>query len=172
MTDAAAPKIGRPSTFSPDLALTICQRIARGDLLMHICEEPDMPDHSTVYRWLEKDGAFREAYTRARRDQADWFVEDTVHISDTEPDPNRARVRVQARQWVAERLNASKYGAKMAVTGHDGGPLAIQVVRFDLPAPELKDVTPGAKVLEHVAAHAPQAPDQTQAIDKTEDDKS
>jgi hypothetical protein len=114
----------------------------------------------------------REAYTRARRDQAEIMVDDMVRIADTEEDANRARVRVQTRQWLAERLNASKYGAKMAVTGHDGGPLAIQVVRFDLPAPELKDVTPGARVLEHVAAHAPQAPDHAQVVDNTEEDKA
>jgi hypothetical protein len=169
MTEPATkPKIGRPSIYSDELALTICERIASGELLINICAEDEMPAQTTVFRWLEEKGAFRESYTRARRDQAEFMADDMVRIADTEDDANRARVRVQTRQWLAERLNASKYGAKVALTGHDGGPLAIQVVRYELPAPELKDVTPAPMVL----AHAPQAPNQGQVVDKTEDDKS
>lgn len=159
------PKGGRPSIFTDQLAATICERIASGELLINICAEDDMPGYTTVFRWLEERAWFREIYTRARRDQADFMVEDTVRIADDEVDANRARVRVMTRQWLAERLNASKYGAKMALTGHDGGPLAVQVVRYDLPAPG-----DGAKVIEHAAAHAPQAPNQVQVVDKTEDE--
>lgn len=162
------PKTGRPSIYSDELAQSIFERIGAGELLINICAEPAMPSYTTFFRWLEEKPAFRETYARARRDQADYFVEDTVRIADTDKDANRARVRVMARQWLAERLNASKYGSKVALTGADGGPLAIQVVRYDLPAPELKDVTPAAKAIEHVAAHAPQAPDQAQVIDKTD----
>jgi hypothetical protein len=171
MTEPARPN-GRPTIFSDALAQTIFDRVASGELLIDICAEDGMPSTTTFYRWMEEKGqGFRDAFTRARREQADWFVEDTVRIADTEIDANRARVRVLARQWLAERLNASKYGSKVALTGHDGGPLAIQVVRFELAAPELKDVTPTAKVLEHASTHAPQAPDQAQAIDNTEEKK-
>jgi hypothetical protein len=164
MTEPATkPKTGRPTIFTDELAATICDRVSAGELLVNICAEDGMPSSTTFHRWTEERAAFREAYVRARRDQAEFFVEDMVRISDTEKDANRARVRVQTRQWLAERLNASKYGSKVALTGHDGGPLAIQVVRYELPAP---------KVIEHVATHTPQALDQAQPIDNTEDDKS
>jgi hypothetical protein len=86
------------------------------------------------------------------------MVEETIRIADEEPDGNRARTRILARQWLAAKLNAGKYSDKLALTGHDGGPLAVQVVRYDLPGD-------GAKVVEHAAADTPQAPNKVQVID-------
>jgi hypothetical protein len=107
MTEPATkPKTGRPTIFTDELAATICDRVSAGELLVNICAEDGMPSSTTFHRWTEERAAFREAYVRARRDQAEFFVEDMVRISDTEKDANRARVRVQTRQWLAERLNA------------------------------------------------------------------
>lgn len=152
MSDLAAkPKTGRPTIYSADLAATICSRISAGELLVTICAEDGMPSTSTFFRWVDEKEGFRDAYARARRDQAEIMVDDMVRIADTEEDANRARVRVQTRQWLAERLNASKYGAKLGLTDGEGKPLAIQVVRFELPAPAPKNVTPQPKVIEHEA---------------------
>ncbi len=167
MSDAAPIKTGRPSIFSPELAQTIFDRMSAGELLIRICEENGMPHVATFFRWLNREGegnaALRAAYTRARHDQADFMVEDTIRIADDEPDGNRARTRILARQWLAAKMNAAKYSDKFALTGHDGGPLSIAVVRYDLPGvpPEQvpRDVTPAPQLIEHEA----------QPVDKTEE---
>ncbi len=49
----------------------------------------------------------------------DLMVEDLVHIADTDHDPNRARVRIDARKWVASKLAPKKYGERLDVS-HSG----------------------------------------------------
>src|SRR5271156_342956 len=44
--------IGRPSLFTTELGDEICNRIADGESLRAICDEADMPDKATVFRWL------------------------------------------------------------------------------------------------------------------------
>ena len=34
-------------------------------------------------------------------------------IADTDPDPNRARVRIDARKWWAAKVNPKKYGERV-----------------------------------------------------------
>lgn len=119
----------RIPAYTEELAQLICRRIENGESLRAICEENGMPDRGTVFRWLDKYPDFATIHAQARARQQDAFAEDTVHIADTEPDPARARVRVAARQWLAERLAPKKYGNKVEHTG-TGSDGAI-VVRFE-----------------------------------------
>jgi hypothetical protein len=59
--------------------------------------------------------------TRARQLQADHFVDEIIEIIDTETDPNRARVRMDGRKWVAAKQAPKKYGDKIDHT-HGGDP--------------------------------------------------
>jgi hypothetical protein len=113
--------IGRPSKFSAKLADAICERIAGGESLRAICKGDDFPDLSTVIRWLADDryAEFRQHYERAREIQADHFVDEIVEIADTEPDPQIAKVRIDARKWVAGKMRPKKYGEKIDVE-HSG----------------------------------------------------
>lgn len=141
-------KIGRPSTYSKDLALDICVRLAEGSPLTRICRAPNMPTLATVYRWLadERYAEFRDMYARAREDQADTLADEIIEISDdgsndTYVDANgnekvdndvvqRSKLRVDARKWVAAKLRPRKYGDKVTneLTGADGKPLEITTV--------------------------------------------
>ena len=105
-----------PTAFDPALADEICDRIARGRGLISICNDPGMPTYSTVRKWLNEHDFFARDYARARVDQADTYADEIVAIADTEPDPNRARVRVQTRQWVASRLKPQVYGDRIDVS--------------------------------------------------------
>lgn len=98
-----------------------------GRSLLKICAEPEMPAYSTAMEWRIESG-FAEKYARAREDQADHYADEIIGIADTEEDPNRARVRVDARKWVASKLKPKNYGEKVAHTGADGeGPVAMAV---------------------------------------------
>lgn len=131
--------MGRPSTYSDDVAATICQRLACGESLRAICLGDDMPDRTTVYDWLFKLPDFASQYTRAREEQAETMADDIVAIADEsyhdhDIDENghvrvnneaiqRSKLRVEARKWVAAKLKPKKYGDKITqeVVGANGG---------------------------------------------------
>lgn len=116
--------LGRPSIFTEELGIEICSRIANGMSLRKICEHKDKPHIDTVRNWLvEGDmgktpalAAFSAQYVRAREEQADYYADEIIEIADTEKDPNKARVRVDARKWVASKLKSKRYGDKVDVT--------------------------------------------------------
>jgi hypothetical protein len=108
-------KVGRPQKYSAELAATICEHIAEGKSLRSFCEMDETPSKSMVMRWLREHAEFRDQYVRAREDQAELHAEEIVHIADTEPDPQVARVRIDARKWVAARLLPKRYGEKSEV---------------------------------------------------------
>lgn len=109
--ERAPPKkrIGRPSTFSQEVADKICEHIANGGYATHL-ERFGLPSMATMCRWLNEHDGFREQYARAREKRAEHFAEEIVEIADTEQDPQRARVRVDARKWVASKLLPRVYG--------------------------------------------------------------
>ena len=123
---------GRPSQYTQDKASDICDMIAAGSSLRKICARDDMPDQTTVFRWLANNENFRLQYARAREAQADTYADEIPDIADDEADPQRARVRIDARKWAAGKLRPKKYGERVSaeLSGPDGGPI------------ETKDATP------------------------------
>lgn len=113
---------GRPSSYTEDKAALICGRIAAGESLVSICRDEDMPDVVTVYRWIAANESFRNMYARARDDQADTLADQILDIADTEEDPAKGRLRVDARKWVAAKLKPRKYGERIAHEGTEDGP--------------------------------------------------
>ena len=122
--------IGRPSSYTPEIAEKLCAEIAEGGILHRMCRRDDMPDHSTVFRWLEGNDEFRDRYCRARERQAEFFADEIIEIVDTEPDPQIARVRMDARKWHASKTAPKKYGDRITteLTGANGGPMQVEPV--------------------------------------------
>lgn len=123
--------------FSQDLFDTICERIADGESLRDICSDDDMPNKSSVFRWLANDPALSDQYARAREEQADAIFDEVLSIADDgrndwmerrgEEDAGwvtngeniqRSRLRIDARKWMAGKLRPKKYGDK---TMHEHG---------------------------------------------------
>lgn len=125
--------MGRPSSFTQEVADKICQQIAttsRG--IRSICSDEGMPVVSTVMKWLCDNKPFSEQYARAKEQQAEMLVEEMLEIADeTSKDtivtdkgeiPNsewiaRSRLRVDSRKWLASKLLPKKYGDKMELSG-------------------------------------------------------
>mgnify|MGYP000867958778 CR=1 FL=1 len=122
--------MGLPVEYSPEVADAICERLAVGESLRHICAQDGMPRMASVFRWLAANEAFREQYARAREEQAESYADEITQIADEEIDPQRARVRIDARKWVASKLKPKKYGDKVTteLTGADGKPLQIEAI--------------------------------------------
>lgn len=143
---------GRPTTYTEELTAEILSRLAGGESMNAICKEDDMPSRQTVFLWLRTYPDFMNMYVIAKEEAADVYAEDIVDIADnevTQPliDPetkmpvldkrghvvrvkdnvsvNHARLRIDARKWVASKLKPKKYGDRVAqeITGKDGGPI-------------------------------------------------
>jgi hypothetical protein len=112
--------MGHPSKFTQKIAAEICERLASGESLNAICKTKGMPSEAAVRLWVIDDReGFAANYERAREIQADHFVDEIVRIADGEPDPQVARVRIDARKWVAGKMRPEKYGEKIDVE-HSG----------------------------------------------------
>jgi hypothetical protein len=124
---------GRPSSYTEEIGLALCEGISVGRSLPTLCKELGI-SIASVFRWLtdEKRASFREQYARAREAQADVLAEEILDISDdTEDDPNSRRIRVDARKWYAGKVRPKKYGDASQIDVNMGGqrdnPIELQV---------------------------------------------
>ena len=134
MTKAKKPN-GRPLSYSEELAERICNELAEGKSLRTICLADDVPSQGTIFRWLadERFTKFRESYARAREAQADAIFDEILDIADDGANDymgddgsyngdavQRARLRIDARKWMAGKLRPKVYGDKIEHE-HSGG---------------------------------------------------
>ena len=144
--------MGRPSDYSPELAVLICARMGEGESLRSICRDDAMPSLSTVFRWLAGDKEFQEQYARAMDARATLLAEEILEIADdgrndTYRDEDgheavshdviaRSRLRVDSRKWLAARMSPKKYGDKVSqeISGPDGGAVKSEITRIELVA--------------------------------------
>lgn len=125
-------KRGRPSKYTDEIADEICSRLAHGESLNRICEAEGMPAESRVREWadINREG-FTAKYARARASQAEHYAQEVIDIADGATDANLARVRVDARKWVAARLLPRVWGDKQQ---HEhSGEVEIGVKVIELP---------------------------------------
>lgn len=133
---------GRPSTYTQEIADTICERIAEGESLRTICRDAHMPARSSVFKWLSIHTLFADHYARARIAQADALAEQILEIADETshdtitktnadgseykvPDSEwiaRSRLRVDSRKWLASKMAPKKYGERLDLGNADGKP--------------------------------------------------
>jgi len=126
-----ASKKRKPHTgvtrYDPELALLICERIARLPLsVLKICDAPDMPGVATIFRWVREHPEFREMYVMAKEIQAEVLLEEALDLVDDDsndlihtPDGKivfnrlalqRCKMQVEHRRWIASKLLPRKYG--------------------------------------------------------------
>lgn len=139
--------MGRPTVYNDVVAGIIIMEIMKGRTLTQICNTDDrLPCITTVYGWLNNKSPnyneeFLKSYQQARKIQADTLVDQTLDIADDGRNDfirrvnqktgkvevvvdhdhiSRSRLRVETRQKFASKLNPTKYGDKVEVTGKDG----------------------------------------------------
>jgi hypothetical protein len=128
--------MGRPSTYSEEIADRICERIIEGAALYKLCEEDGFPGEKTVYQWLDKHEDFAQKYARARELQQDREADKIVSIADETDDPNKARLQIDARKWRASKLAPKKYGDRLDLN-HSGAIERISDQQLDARLSEL-----------------------------------
>lgn len=120
---------GRPTDYTDALAADICSRLSDGQSMRKIAKDDDMPSSATMFNWLRVHSTFLEQYEIAKAECADMYAEEIIEISDDsqndyiEEDKDgkrlnpeniqRARLKVDARKWVAAKLKPKKYGDRI-----------------------------------------------------------
>ena len=139
-------RAGRPTQFSKELAIKICDRIAEGESLRAIALDIDIAK-STIAGWFidDKEGVFGH-YARARKLQAEHMFEELCDIADdgrndwmernghqvTDQEAlQRSKLRVDTRKWILARMDSNRYSetSKTEISGKDGGPIQINIIR-------------------------------------------
>lgn len=121
--------MGRPSTFTDEIFETICQRLENGEVLRAICANEDMPDRSTVLRWIANDDAKRRRYDSARQACVEFWSDEIIQIAtdgsrDTVTDEKgrarcdhewvaRSRLRIDTIKFLMTKINPLKWGDKL-----------------------------------------------------------
>lgn len=147
--------MARPTDYNQEIADKICEAISEGMSLRELCRADDMPAKATVFRWLTLHQEFSDQYARAREEQAEAMADEIVNIVDTAANPlmvdgiplmkdgkpvmyadaaaiAHARLKMDARKWVASKLKPKKYGDKLEldqnVTGNLNHDIEIRIV--------------------------------------------
>src|SRR5689334_9626997 len=74
--------MGRPSSYTPEIAEQICQRLKEGETLRQICRSEGMPSKTAVLHWLRDREDFRAQYAHARELQTDHWADEIIDIAD------------------------------------------------------------------------------------------
>jgi hypothetical protein len=121
----------------------ICARLADGQSLRGICQDPEMPAAPTVLDWVRENPTFAEQYARAREIGDDMEFERLEELADAEPERDKdsgkvdpgwvawQKNRVDVRKWTLARKRPRKYGDKLELSGDPENPLR-QVTRIEL----------------------------------------
>ncbi len=123
-------KLGRPTTYTPELAAAICDAIASSSKgIRRLSKENEgFPNPDTIYRWVKEHKDFSDQYAQAKRQQIEVIVDEIIEIADdTSHDTsindagkviinhehiNRSRLRIDTRKWLASKLAPKIYGEK------------------------------------------------------------
>jgi hypothetical protein len=100
-----------------EVVKVICLAIARGESLRRACSPEGRPSTTSFLEWMQEDSVLAEQYARAREDQADHYADEVIEIADSESDPNKARVRIDARKWAAGKRKPKVYGDRLQLDG-------------------------------------------------------
>lgn len=104
--------------------------------MREICRQDEMPDKSTVMRWLHAHEDFRDQYARAKEIGIEALAEDILDIADDASNDwmerhdsegantgwqfngeaaRRSQIRIDSRKWLLSKLAPKKYGDKLEV---------------------------------------------------------
>ena len=137
------------STFSQDLADTICRELSSGRTLRDVCRDEGMPPESTVRLWaLDDREGFAAQYARAREIGYHSMADELMEISDDGRNDwmerrgdddagwvlngehvQRSRLRVDTRKWALSKALPKIYGDKLDLN-HEGKVSLVPVINL------------------------------------------
>jgi hypothetical protein len=110
---------GRPSLFSLEIADRICLLILEDQSLRQICQDPNMPARSTIFRWLRRNKEFVRRYEIAK----------SIQIGDMTKEALQELAKMEANGWPGQQSSEAP-GCKGQ----------IQITQFDHSATGAKEI--------------------------------
>jgi len=144
-------KQGRPSSCSPEIISEICTRIAMGEALPNICQDPHMPPESTVYNWMYAyepgtavNTIFLDAFLRACDVRWRREVHNMVALADmaNKENAHAIRVRVDTRKWLISKIFPKEYGDHQSLDVSGAVDIRVSAVHKALGAGESRPQIP------------------------------
>lgn len=124
--------------YDPELAAQFCAAMASTtDSIATICKRKGMPSKATVFRWKAGHPDFATMYEAAKVEQLYAGIDECTEIADkakkTSDDIAHAKLRIDTRIKVAQRLKPKEFGDKVDVNhgGQGDNPLTT-VTRIEL----------------------------------------
>jgi len=114
---AGRDRRGRWSTFTPELGREICERIANGESLKAVGQDPTMPCAATILRWAAVYPEFGDEYAHARQLMADLLFDEAREVA-LEATPATVwadRLRFDTIRWMTARMAPKKYCERIVV---------------------------------------------------------
>ncbi len=142
--------VGRPSEFTEAEADTICAWVAEGGSLRGYCRQSGRST-VTVYGWMRENAGFHVRYRQAHEDRADSLSDEIIDIVDEAAlNPSiegvaAAKLRYEARKWIASKLKPSTWGDKQVVE-HKGA-VSINIGIPKKPSPTVIEMVQEVKQL-------------------------
>lgn len=98
----------RTTTYQPQIANSICEQIANGASLRSICDNPNMPNKSTIFRWLNKYPDFNALYRQAMKWRLEYYLDRVLEIADsaTEETLKANQLQIDSLKWYVGKLSA------------------------------------------------------------------
>ena len=115
---------GRPPTvYRPELAASICERIAAGETLSSICASDGMPSAVSFRRWALARKELGEALQAARQLKADALFDEALDMArELAQEPGSAQrvraydVAMSQLRWSAGKLDPQRFSDKSSVS--------------------------------------------------------
>jgi hypothetical protein len=121
----------RGGKLTPLLRDVICSRIAGGEALKKISEEPDMPSFATFTKWYREDEDFRKAIDNARQARSELYAEQALEeareATPTMPGVAKAKLIVDTLWKSAEHDNPKRFGPKNKGDVHFNAPVSFVI---------------------------------------------
>lgn len=154
---ASARPVGRPSTYSDEIADIICDRMINGENFSQICADPMMPSRAALYRWRAARPDFDARCARAREALADFLLDKIEAMAEatTEENYQSQKVKISTAQWRAEKMAPRTLGPRVNTEITGGATVHVQHTTVDVRvlSPEareaFKQALLAAKTIEH-----------------------
>lgn len=113
------------AAYCPDQGAKFCAAMAETtDSIATICKRNGMPSKATVFRWRAEQPDFKEMYEAAKLEQLYSGIEECNEIADkagkSSEDVAHAKLRIDTRLKVAQRLKPKELGERTQLTTPDG----------------------------------------------------
>jgi hypothetical protein len=131
---ASARPVGRPSSYTDEIADIICDRMINGENFSQICSDAMMPSRAALYRWRAARPDFDARCARAREALADFLLDKIEAMADatTEENVNSQRLKISTAQWRAEKMAPRTLGPRVNTEIMGGATISVQHTTVDV----------------------------------------